>query len=159
MPYLYGDPIKCTGCRICELYCTLCHEKVLNPKKARLRVVRMEPAIDKPIACRQCSDPPCAKVCPTEALTRNNKVDVVILNQSKCIGCGACVEACPFGAIWLHPESKKAIKCDLCQACVKRCPTNALSVVTSEKFADQKRLDLVKRLKPIMLERVQMPRE
>jgi ferredoxin len=59
----------------------------------------------------------------------------------------------------LHPESKKAIKCDLCQACVKRCPTNALSVVSSEKFSDQRRLDLVKRLKPILLERVQMPRE
>jgi formate hydrogenlyase subunit 6/NADH:ubiquinone oxidoreductase subunit I len=59
----------------------------------------------------------------------------------------------------LHPESKKAIKCDLCQACIKRCPTNALFVTTSEKFADQKRLDLVNRLKPILLERVQMPRE
>ena len=158
MPYLYGDSLKCTGCRICELYCALCHEGVLNPKKARLRVVRAEPAIDKPIACRQCADPPCAKVCPTNAITRNPEADLVVVNVSKCIGCGACVEACPFGAIWLHPEKKIAIKCDLCRACVPRCPVNALSVVTSEQFAGKKRFDLVERLKPILMERIPIPR-
>lgn len=158
MPYLYGDSLKCTGCRICELYCSLCHERVLNPRKARLRVVREEPAIDKPIACRQCADPPCAKVCPTDAITRNDRADMVIVNESKCIGCGACVEACPFGAIWLHPERKVAIKCDLCRACVPRCPVDALSVVTSEQFAGQKRADLVERLKPILIERIPVPR-
>jgi len=159
MPYLYGDPLKCTGCRICELYCALCHEKVLNPKKARLRVVRIEPAIDKPIACRQCADPPCAKVCPTIAITRNPKADMVIVNAGKCIGCGACVEACPFGAIWLNPETRLALKCDLCKACVPRCPVDALSVVTSEQFADKKRVDLVSRLKPILMERIPVPRD
>jgi len=158
MPYLYGDPLKCTGCRICELYCSLCHERVLNPKKARLRIVRAEPAIDKPIACRQCADPPCAKVCPTDAITRNSKADLVIVNVGKCIGCGACVEACPFGAIWLHPEKKIALKCDLCRVCVSRCPVDALSVVTSEEFAGKKRFDLVERLKPILMERIPVPR-
>ncbi len=158
MPYLYGDPIKCTGCRICELYCALFHERALNPKKARLRVVRAEPAIDKPVACHQCADPPCAKVCPADAITRSIKLDLVTVDLTKCMGCGACVEACPFGAIWLHLESKKAIKCDLCKVCVPRCPTGALSVATSEKIADQKRLDLVNRWKPVMLECVQTPR-
>jgi len=158
MPYLYGDPLKCTGCRICELYCSLCHERVLNPQKARLRIVRAEPAIDKPIACRQCADPPCAKVCPTDAITRNPKADLVVVNVGKCIGCGACVEACPFGAIWLHPEKKIALKCDLCRVCVPRCPVDALSVVTSEEFASQKRFDLVERLKPILMERIPAPR-
>jgi Fe-S-cluster-containing hydrogenase component 2 len=89
-------------------------------------------------------------VCPTKAITRNEKADIVIVSEAKCIGCGACVEACPFGAIWLHPDKKVAIKCDLCKACVSRCPTNALSVVTSEQFATKKRADLVGRLKPIM---------
>jgi len=158
MPYLYGDSLKCTGCRICELYCSLCHERVLNPKKARLRVVRMEPAIDKPIACRQCADPPCAKVCPANAIARNAAADMVVVDEAKCIGCGACVEACPFGAIWLHPERKVAIKCDLCGACVPRCPAGALSIVTGEQFANRRRAELIARLKPIMLERVRVPR-
>lgn len=159
MPYLYGDPLKCTGCRICELYCSLCHERVLNPKKARLRVVRKEPAIDKPIACRQCADPPCAKVCPTNAIARNAAADMVVVDEAKCIGCSACVEACPFGAIWLHPERKVAIKCDLCRACVPRCPVSALSIVTGEQFANRRQAELIARLKPIMLERVQVPRD
>jgi Fe-S-cluster-containing hydrogenase component 2 len=158
MPYLYGDPLKCTGCRICELYCSLRHERVLNPKKARLRVIRKEPAIDKPIACLQCADPPCAKVCPTNAITRDAKADMVVVEESKCIGCGACVEACPFGAIWLHPERKVAIKCDLCEACVPRCPVNALSVMTPGRFADQKRIKLVSRWKPILIGRIPIPR-
>jgi Fe-S-cluster-containing hydrogenase component 2 len=130
----------------------------LNPKKARLRVVRAEPAIDKPIACRQCADPPCAKVCPTDAIARNQEADLVVVNVDKCIGCGACVEACPFGAIWLHPEKKIALKCDLCRACVPRCPVDALSVLTPGQFASQKRFDLVERLKPILMERIPVPR-
>lgn len=158
MPFLYGDPIKCTGCRICELYCAFFHERVLNPRKARLRVVRREPAIDKPIACRQCADPPCAKACSVEAISRNQKTGVVLVDESKCVGCGACVEACPFGAIWLHPERKKAIKCDLCGECVKRCPPGALSILTPNELAGRKRADLIKRWGPVLVGRVQVPR-
>lgn len=158
MPYLHGDPLKCTGCRICELYCSLHHDRVLNPRKARLRVVRAEPAIDQPIACRQCADPPCAKVCPTRAIERDERADLVVVKERECIGCGACVEACPFGAIWLHPERKVAIKCDLCGVCVPRCPVKALRVVTPEQFAGLKRDKLVERLKPILTERVPLPR-
>jgi len=158
MPYLYGDSLKCTGCRICELYCSLFHEQVLNPRKARLRMVREEPAIDKPIACRQCADPPCAKVSPANAIMRDGVADIVILNESKCMGCGACVEACPFGSIWLHPERKIAIKCDLCGVCVPRCPVYALSILTSDQLAEKKRVDLVERLKPILMGRIPIPR-
>ena len=157
MPYLYCDAMKCTGCRICELYCAFIREHVLNPKKARLRVERREPAFDKAIACRQCADPPCAKVCPTEAIVRNPKTEIVLVNEKKCMGCGACVEACPFGAIWLHPDRKKAIKCDLCRQCIPRCPTGALSVATPEKLASEKRSVLVERWKPVILERVRLP--
>ena len=156
MPYLYGDVMKCTGCRICELYCAFIRERALNPKKARLRVERREPAIDKPMACRQCADPPCAKVCPTDALVRNPKTEIVLVNEKKCIGCGACVDACPFGAIWLHPDRKKAIKCDLCRQCIPRCPTGALWVETSEGSAAKKRSKLVKSWMPVMLEQIQV---
>lgn len=135
MPYLYGDPMKCTGCRICELYCALVRERVMNPKKARLRVERREPAIDQPRACKQCADAPCAEACPMDAIMRNPKTGIVVVYEKKCIGCGACVEACPYGVIWLQPDRGKAIKCDLCRQCIPKCPTGALWVEKLEWVA------------------------
>lgn len=157
MPYLYCDEMKCTGCRICELYCALIREHALNPKKARLRVERREPAFDKAIACRQCADPPCAKVCPTDAIVRNPKTGIVVVYEKKCTGCGACVEACPFGEIWLDPDRKKALKCDLCRQCIPRCPTGALRVETFEGSTARNSSELAESGSPVMLERIQVP--
>jgi carbon-monoxide dehydrogenase iron sulfur subunit len=123
-------PLKtCVGCRTCELACSFFHEKVFNPQKSRVQVIREELAISRPILCVQCSDPPCAAACPQGAIVRDEKTGAVIVIEEKCTGCGACVEVCPFGAIWLHPEKRIAIKCDLCggaPACVKYCPQRVL---------------------------------
>jgi Fe-S-cluster-containing hydrogenase component 2 len=57
---------------------------------------------------------------------------VVLIDAARCDGCGNCIPACAFGAIWLHPRYGKAVKCDLCYGlniimpCVKFCPTGAL---------------------------------
>ena len=54
---------------------------------------------------------------------------IIKLNPDKCIGCGKCVEACPFDAIWLNKKEGKVFKCDLCNGdpeCVKWCPHEAL---------------------------------
>ena len=101
--FLYIDPLKCTGCRTCELACSYTFHKVSNYRKARLRVVRTDDGLDKPIACHHCADAPCIKVCPTNAITRTND-GMVVVDKSKCIGCGACVEACPFGAMFMDPD-------------------------------------------------------
>jgi Fe-S-cluster-containing hydrogenase component 2 len=154
VPFLYADPLKCTGCRICELFCAFYREGVLNPKRARIRVVRMEPAIDKVIACRQCAKPVCAETCPRKAITRNTKTGLVTIDESKCTGCGACVGNCPFGAIIVHPDRKVAIKCDLCGFCVQRCPPKVLKVITTEQLASIRRRELIARVKPVLLERV-----
>ncbi|MBP8858377.1 MAG: 4Fe-4S binding protein [Anaerolineaceae bacterium] len=48
-----------------------------------------------------------------------------------CIGCGSCVDACPFDGVWLDPGSSLAIKCDTCEGrylCVAECAIGALSV-------------------------------
>jgi len=123
-------PLKtCVGCRTCELACSFFHEKVFNPQKSRVQVIREELAISRPIFCVQCSDPPCAAACSQGAIVRNTKTGAVIIVEDLCTGCGACIEACPFRAIWLHPEKKIAIKCDLCgglPVCVKYCPQRVL---------------------------------
>ena len=127
--------MKCTGCRICEMVCSFENSKVMNPKKARLRIYRAnndEIPIDFPIACHHCADAPCIKVCPTNAITRTND-GMVVVNKSKCIGCGACVEACPFGAMFMDPDENIAINCILCGACVDACPVKALEIVATEE--------------------------
>ncbi|MEW6222533.1 MAG: 4Fe-4S dicluster domain-containing protein [Candidatus Hadarchaeota archaeon] len=131
MPHLYGDPEKCTGCKICELYCAQARERVMNPKRARLRIFRGHRS-DRIEACRQCVDAPCAEACPQEAIVRNQKTGIVFVNESKCDGCGVCVVACPYEMIWVNPDRGKAIKCDLCKQCIAQCPTGALSVVQKE---------------------------
>jgi len=133
---LHVFPDRCTGCRACEVACVAAHEGVFGRTAARIKVVKNEPmGLDYPNVCRGCTRPPCVEACPVEAL-RKDQADgnspttgAVILSEEKCIGCGACVEACPFGAADLHPQSELALICDLCggdPACVTRCATGAI---------------------------------
>ena len=70
----------------------------------------------------------CLKVFFLKALIEDEN-KIVKHDPGKCIGCGKCVEVCPFDAIWLNKEKMKAFKCDLCNGdpeCVKWCPHGAL---------------------------------
>lgn len=148
MTYVYCDPDLCTGCRTCEVVCSGFHERVFNPRKSRIRVVKIDPNVDVAVACHNCADAPCAQVCPEGAIHRSPS-GLVEVDDQRCIGCGLCTEACPFGAIWLHPDTGRAIKCDLCGGdpqCVKQCPAGALSLKTPDQIAEKRRLDFVEKL-------------
>ncbi|MDI6823520.1 MAG: 4Fe-4S dicluster domain-containing protein [Bacillota bacterium] len=133
------DPALCSGCRACEVACSFGHEGVFGPGLARIRVVKVEEeGYDRPVVCHQCRRPPCAQACPTGALTRDEAAGRLRLDDAACIGCGACVEACPFGAMRLHPDTEQAMFCDLCggdPACVKRCTPGAIFWGREEDFA------------------------
>lgn len=122
-------PSVCTGCRTCELACSLTHQE--NGKPGKSRIYPLIVGIDRfvPVVCLQCDDPACVKSCPVYALTLNEKTGYIELNYEKCIQCKACVAACPFGCS-LHDEVQdKIVKCDLCDgnpACARFCPTKAL---------------------------------
>jgi len=130
------EPNKCVGCRICENICSLTKEKCSNPKLSRIKVVKLERSgVDEPTFCRQCVDPPCAKVCDVEAIHRDQNEARVIIDEDKCIGCGKCLPVCPFSALTLHPDRRVAIKCDLCDGtpkCAAWCPTQA--IIYAESF-------------------------
>jgi len=79
------------------------------------------------VVCRACKDPPCAKVCPTEAL-RPRRGGGVILSPEKCIGCGMCREACPLGAVFWDEERNKPVVCSHCGYCVNYCPHEVLGL-------------------------------
>lgn len=121
--WIFRDYLRCSGCRRCELACSLNHEGWFWPEASRVRVFMPYPGLEVPHLCAQCDDYPCVKSCPVEAL----KVDgttAVLVDRDKCIGCGRCIDACPGKVPFLHPKDGKATICDLCGGdpqCVKVC--------------------------------------
>ncbi len=79
------------------------------------------------VVCRACADPPCARVCPTDALVARAEGGVHLKN-ALCIGCGNCVEACPFGAVLWDNEQNKPEICVYCGYCESYCPYNVIAM-------------------------------
>ena len=84
-----------------------------------------------PVLCNQCTDAPCVRICPTNALFKRRD-GIVDLNSASCIGCRACMEACPYDQLFIDPNTRTAEKCNFCAnrvenkllpACVIVCPT------------------------------------
>ena len=147
-----ADPELCTACRVCEFACALEKDGVFNPLRSRIRAVRIYPHSDLAIACRICEDAPCVIACPRKALTQSKETGLIIVDDDKCDGCAWCVEACDFGAITIHPETRKAVACDLCAdreggpACIEICPTEALSLVSRAIIATKSRIKAAEKL-------------
>jgi len=149
------DAAKCTGCRICEMVCSLSHTGLCWPERANVRVVREEAdgRIDNtPSLCMQCEVPACRLACPTGATYEGGPANARLVAAEKCIGCSACVWACPFGASALDPVTRTAHRCDLCEGdprCVQHCPTGALTYVREDKVASVERRRKVRALAEI----------
>jgi carbon-monoxide dehydrogenase iron sulfur subunit len=133
----------CSGCRACEVACVARHEGQFGTAVARIWVTKIEHlGVDRPHVCRLCWRAPCAAACPTGALYKDDATGAILLHPDDCIGCSACVDACPFGMAALHPETGLALICDLCggdPACVKRCATGAIVYDDARARATAKR--------------------
>ena len=151
---LLFDVSKCTGCRTCEMACSLIQTGVCNPASSRRRTIHFDEVIlDVPMQCQQCDEPACMNVCPAEAIYLDEVTGAKLINDDKCIGCKMCTIACPFGAITVDPLTKKVVKCNLClgdPACEKFCPTGAIEYTSAHSYDLIRQRNRIKQMKKMI---------
>lgn len=134
--FLYNSTI-CISCCACQVACQ--STKGLRPDEYFRRVVIRSKEGSQGIpfsgGCNHCAKPACVAACPTGAMYRDEEAGVVLHDDGRCIGCGACVWNCPYGAVSLSATTGVSQKCDSCiqlrrkglqPACVAACPMGAL---------------------------------
>ncbi len=145
----YIDPNRCIGCQACVQACTEC-ETHRGDSMIHLEYVdRAESVQTVPVICMHCDQPTCAEVCPADAIKRTGDGVVQSARKPRCIACGNCVLACPFGVPEVHEPRQIMMKCDICYdrssvgrkpMCAAVCPSQALFFGTREE---------VERLRPM----------
>lgn len=128
------DLRKCIGCQACTVGCVM--ENAVPEDNFRTVVSTYEvhrngvsDTYMLPRLCNHCAEPPCVPVCPVGA-TFQMEGGAVVVDASRCVGCGYCVQACPYDARFINPRTQTADKCTFCMhrveagllpACVETC--------------------------------------
>jgi Fe-S-cluster-containing dehydrogenase component/formate-dependent nitrite reductase membrane component NrfD len=133
------DNRKCIGCHACTVACKAEHEVPVGVNRTWVKYIEKGKFPDTQRAfhvmrCNHCADAPCVNACPVTALfTRDD--GIVDFNWDRCIGCKACIQACPYDALYIDPETHTAAKCNYCShrvdvglepSCVQVCPEHAI---------------------------------
>ena len=145
--YIAVNPEGCTGCRACEMICSLNHFGECNPELSAVRVVRNEGqglAEPLPLVCQQCDEPACMDACPANAISKSEDSGLLKVDPDACTGCGECMSACPAGCIFLDADEEKAIACDLCGGepqCVHMCHSGSLQMSEADSEGDVMRVE------------------
>lgn len=133
------DNRKCIGCHACSVACKSENEVPLGVNRTWVKYVETGRFPDsrrhfQVTRCNHCANPPCVRICPTQAMYQRTD-GIVEFDNSVCIGCKACMQACPYDAIYIDPNTKTAAKCHYCAhrteiglepACVVVCPEHAI---------------------------------
>lgn len=128
----------CMGCKGCEIACKVENEVPLSMWRLRVKYIDIGvyPEARReftPLRCNHCASAPCERICPVSALHYLEN-GIVNVDKERCIACAGCVMACPYGAIYIDPETNTADKCTYCAhriatgmmpSCVVACPVEA----------------------------------
>ena len=138
----YGFVINnktCIGCHACSVACKSENEVPLGVNRTWVKYVEKGefPNTTRNFQvsrCNHCANPPCVRICPVTAMYQRDN-GIVEFDPKVCIGCKACMQACPYDAIYIDPETHSAAKCHYCShrtelglepACVVVCPTQSI---------------------------------
>jgi Fe-S-cluster-containing dehydrogenase component/formate-dependent nitrite reductase membrane component NrfD len=133
------DQRKCIGCHACTVACKSENEVPLGVFRTWVKYVESGEFPNarrhfNVLRCNHCEDAPCVEICPTGALFKRPD-GIVDFDNRKCIGCKACMQACPYDALYIDPDNNTAAKCNYCvhrveqellPACVVVCPVKAI---------------------------------
>ncbi len=159
----YYDQVRCIGCKNCTKACA--EYKQLPEEFVYRRVYKKSP--DSPVwelneksrepwgdhfahylsvSCNHCDNPACAHACPTKAMHKKEDNGLVVVDESRCIGCGYCYLACPYDAPRIDAKAGHSRKCNFCEErqvvgekpmCVASCPMNALDFGTDAEIMER----------------------
>ncbi|MBI5301039.1 MAG: polysulfide reductase NrfD [Chloroflexi bacterium] len=135
------DNRKCIGCHACSVACKEENQVPLGVFRTWVKYIEKGKFPNtrryfQVTRCNQCENPPCVRICPTGAMYQRTD-GIVEFNAEHCIACKACLQACPYDAIYVDPETHTAAKCHFCAhrlernlepACVIVCPERAIIV-------------------------------
>ncbi len=133
------DNRKCIGCHACTVACKSEHQVPVGVDRTWVKYVEKgtfpnSRRLFTVMRCNHCDWAPCVTICPVTALYKRAD-GVVDFNSDRCIGCKSCIQACPYDALYIDPDSNTAAKCNFCThrleiglqpSCVVVCPVQAI---------------------------------
>ena len=133
------DNRTCIGCHACTVACKSEHDVPIGVNRTHVKYIEKGeyPNSTREFSvhrCNHCEDSPCTTICPTSALYPRED-GIVDFDDERCIGCKSCMQACPYDALYINPNTGTAAKCNYCAhriehsyepACVIVCPTESI---------------------------------
>jgi Fe-S-cluster-containing dehydrogenase component/formate-dependent nitrite reductase membrane component NrfD len=133
------DQRRCIGCHACTVACKEENRVPLGAFRTWVKYIERGAFPNtrryfSVLRCNHCDSAPCVTICPTVALYRRDD-GIVDFDGARCIGCKSCMQACPYDALYIDPDTSTAAKCNYCAhrievglepACVIVCPERAI---------------------------------
>ena len=133
------DHRRCIGCHACTVACKSENDVPVGEFRTWVKYTESGtfPAVKRHFSvlrCNHCTSAPCVTICPVTALDKRDD-GIVDIDRDACIGCRACMQGCPYDAIYLNHDSGAVEKCHFCAhrveqnlepACVVVCPEEAI---------------------------------